>query len=115
MPYDLTLIPLTVPLCHSGRSTHAHHGTNAQPSKRCSKPPQPDLPFVTLEGASIPTADQHLTLQALFEATQPDLPATQVKDIKTSLKYLAQALGKPDAAHCLPTDYQIPYGISKPG
>jgi hypothetical protein len=56
----------------------------------------------------MPTADHDPTLHALFEATQPYLPATQVKDIKTSLKYLAQALGKPDAAHCLPSDYQMP-------
>jgi ABC-type Fe3+-hydroxamate transport system substrate-binding protein len=56
----------------------------------------------------MPTADPRPTLHALFEATRPYLRPTQVKDIKTSIKYLAQALGKPDAAHCLATDYQMP-------
>jgi hypothetical protein len=46
-----------------------------------------------------------MTLQELYDAAVPGLTRRDTNNLKTSIKYLAQALGKPDAAHCEASDY----------
>jgi hypothetical protein len=49
-----------------------------------------------------------MTLQDLFDAAAPHLAPGRVKDLKTSIRYLARALGRDDPAQCGEADYLQP-------
>jgi hypothetical protein len=49
-----------------------------------------------------------MTLADLFSTITPQLPANRVKDVKTSVRYLAHALGRPSPDHCYAPDYLRP-------
>jgi integrase len=50
-----------------------------------------------------------MTLEELYEAAAPGLTRRDANNLKTSIKYLARALGKRDAADCQPADYLHPW------
>jgi len=49
-----------------------------------------------------------MTLQDLFDAVSPQLSASDARNLKTSIKYLAHALGQRDTAHCEVAQYLRP-------
>jgi len=51
-----------------------------------------------------------MTLIALVEqvAAQGGIPTRRLKDVKTSIRYLAQALGRPGPEYCHEADYRVP-------
>jgi integrase len=56
-----------------------------------------------------PVKDTTMNLQELYEATAPGLTRRDTNNLKTSIKYLAHALGKDGATECQQTDYLKPW------